>query len=273
MPADRLRADLEMFGRVPQGESLALDQLTKRFAELRAVDDVTVTFAGGVRTALIGPNGAGKSTLFNLISGILAPTSGAVRLGERDISRLGLTRRSQLGIVQTFQRSSLFDGLTARENVALSLRRIVASARRPWSLRCDQRVSSLAAERLAAVGLDSRTESVAATLSHGERRQLELAVALATDPKVLLLDEPTAGMSAAETANFVSLVKGLDPHLTVVVVEHDLDVVFELADRIVVLAAGRLLFEGSPAQARASRGVQEAYLGGAETDATALGHL
>ncbi len=241
--------------------SLQLEGIGKHYGALRAVDDVTLTVEAGSRHALIGPNGAGKSTLFKLITGEVPATTGSLRLDGTDIGGYAQPRRSRAGISQTYQHSSVFGGLTLGENVALAARRQQGRERIWWrSADRIRGVDAVVEESLGSVGLAERVGDVPASLSHGERRQLELAIVLATRPRVLLLDEPTAGMSAAESWQFVRLVQGLDPELTVVVVEHDLDVVFELATHISVLHLGRLLATGTPDAVAADPAVQEAYL-------------
>jgi branched-chain amino acid transport system ATP-binding protein len=241
---------------------LELDGVGRRYGKLQAVDSVSLAIDVGARYALIGPNGAGKSTLFGLISGTVRTTSGRIRLDGRDVTRLGPHRRTRLGMGRTFQHSSLFDGMTARENLAVAAQRTLGHARQavlPASRfrKVEERADGL----LRLVGLADYAEVEAVSLSYGHRRQLEVALALATEPTVLLLDEPTAGMSRDEAARFLSLLGGLRENLTIMIVEHDMDVVFGLANRIAVLDAGKLIADGSPDEIRASAAVQEAYLG------------
>jgi branched-chain amino acid transport system ATP-binding protein len=239
-----------------------LEGVGRRYGELHAVDDVTLTVDAGARYALIGPNGAGKSTLFGLISGTIRASAGRIRLDGRDVTRLSTHRRTRLGMGRTFQHSSVFDGMTARNNVALAVQRTLGYSRhallpvsrfRDVDARCD--------ELLAAVGLADRGDEQTVSLSYGHRRQLEVALALATEPKMLLLDEPTAGMSRDEAARFMGLVGTLPELLTIMIVEHDMEIVFGLANRIAVLDAGRLIADGTPEEIRGSAAVQEAYLG------------
>ena len=241
---------------------LQLDGVGRRYGQLTAVDDVRLTVNAGARQALIGPNGAGKSTLFGLISGTIRASSGRIRLDGRDITRLGPNRRTRLGMGRTFQHSSLFDGMTARENVAVAVQRTLGHGRNPVLPTgrfpdVDVRVDEL----LARVGLPDAADAATSSLSYGHRRQLEVGVALATDPKLLLLDEPTAGMARDEAARFVELIEGLPREITIMIVEHDMDIVFGLANRIAVLDAGRLIADGTPEEIRGSAAVQEAYLG------------
>ena len=241
---------------------LELQEVGRRFGELRAVDGVTLKVDAGSRHAVIGPNGAGKSTLFHLISGTVRPTSGRVRFAGVDVTGRGPHRRTRLGMGRTFQHSSLFDGLTARENVAIAAQRQLGHARNlvfPTARYTD--VASRSDELLALVGLDDLGDAEVGSLSYGHRRQLEVALALATEPSLLLLDEPTAGMSREEAQGFLQLIAGLPGELTIMIVEHDMDVVFGLATVVSVLDAGRLIASGPPGEIRTSLAVQEAYLG------------
>ncbi len=239
---------------------LELREVGRSFGALKAVDGVDLDVEAGARHALIGPNGAGKSTLFRLISGELPVTSGALRLSGQDVTRLSQVRRARSGLAQTMQHSSLFQTRTASQNVALAAQRHRGNA--AWLLpRRQRKVDARVAELLDAVGLSERATAVAASLSHGERRQLEIAVALACEPRLLLMDEPAAGMSPAESGRLTELVLALPREITIVIVEHDLDVVFALAERVTVLHLGRVLLTGSPDEVRGSPAVQEAYLG------------
>jgi branched-chain amino acid transport system ATP-binding protein len=241
---------------------LSCTGLVRCFGALRAVDGVDLALPPGARHALIGPNGAGKSTLFQLLAGGQRPTAGRVALDGRDVTRLSDVRRARLGVGQTFQHSSLFLSMTAAENVTLAAERALGRPwtpwPRPWGARAlRDRVDQL----LADVDLLDRRAVPVAALSHGECRQLELAVALATAPRVLLLDEPAAGMSPAESERFAALIRRLPAELTLLFVEHDLDLVFRLASRVTVLHLGRVLRSGTPEDVRGSAEVQEAYLG------------
>ncbi|MEU3168308.1 ABC transporter ATP-binding protein [Streptosporangium sp. NPDC006930] len=247
--------------------ALRLDGLTRAYGALRAVDDVTLTVRAGARHALIGPNGAGKSTMFKLLSGEVRPTDGRIRYFDDDVTRYSQPRRVRMGIAQTYQHSSVFMSLTVAENVALAAQRVQGIGTVWWrgAVRYADRTAATG-ECLTAVGLAERSDDLVSSLSHGERRQLELALALASKPRLLLLDEPTAGMSATESDAFVQLVKTLPGDLTVIVVEHDLDVVFSLATDISVLHHGKLLATGTPAEVSADPAVQEAYLSWSATD-------
>jgi branched-chain amino acid transport system ATP-binding protein len=249
----------------PAGPVLSCAGLARSFGALRAVDGVDLALPAGARHALIGPNGAGKSTLFQLLAGGLRPTAGRVWLDGRDVTSMTDARRARLGIGQTFQHSRLFLSMTAAENVALAAQRRLGRGWWPLPQRrpaLDERVAHLLGE----VGLRERRDTPVAALSHGEGRQLELAVALATAPRVLLLDEPAAGLSPAESERFAVLLQGLPSAITVLFVEHDLDLVFRLATRVTVLHLGKILLSGSPAEVRGSAEVQQAYLGTGRRD-------
>ncbi len=238
---------------------LEVRELHREFGGIRALDGVTLSVRAGERLAVIGPNGAGKTTFFNVLTGEIPPTGGQVVLDGRDVTRMAAPRRARHGLARMYQKSELFDGLAAVENVALSL----GAVRGPYRFGA----AGSPAERAAAegilerVGLEGRAGVQPRALSHGERRQLELAVALARRPRVLLLDEPTAGMSPAETRLIAGLVADLDRSLTLLIVEHDMDVVFRLADRVAVLHEGRVIADGTPVQVRGDHLVNDVYLG------------
>jgi branched-chain amino acid transport system ATP-binding protein len=241
--------------------------VTKRFGSVAAVEDVTLTIETGARHALIGPNGAGKSTLFNLVAGVLRPTSGTVVFDGKDVTRKSGAWRARAGLAKTFQHSSLFLSLPVADNVAMAAQRMSGDG---MSLRRSAQrlpgVNDVVDECLRATGLTAQAHRPVSDLSHGERRQLEVAVALATRPRLLLLDEPTAGMSAAESGRFTEMVESLPADVTVLIIEHDLDVVFRLADRISVLHLGRLLADGDRESIRQNEDVQRAYLGDTNID-------
>jgi branched-chain amino acid transport system ATP-binding protein len=210
--------------------------------------------------AIIGPNGAGKSTLFNCLTGVLRPTLGCIRFNGEDITGLSPERISQKGIARSYQITNILPNATTLENV-----RIAAQSRRHrWSLLTHHRayhdITDRAEGVLEAVGLRPHADELAANLSHGEQRHLEIGIALATEPQLLCLDEPTAGMSAAETHDTMALIRRIAPNLTILIVEHDMQVVMELAQRITVLHYGEVLAEGTPAEIRESPRVLEAYL-------------
>jgi branched-chain amino acid transport system ATP-binding protein len=242
---------------------IEIRELRRAFGGIVALDGVSLTVPQGERRAVIGPNGAGKTTLINVLTGELSPTAGSVRLAGRDITRLRPWQRARLGLAHVYQRAELFAPLTARENVALA----VAAGRGPYRVfRAPPRSERAEADStLDRVGLAGREGMAVRALSHGERRQLELAVALAQQPRVLVLDEPTAGMSPVETARITELVAGLDRALTILIVEHDMDVVFRLADRVTVLHEGRVIADGTAAEVRGDVRVHDVYLGKAVT--------
>jgi branched-chain amino acid transport system ATP-binding protein len=241
---------------------LRVEDLRKNFGGITALAGVTFGVEAGSRQAIIGPNGAGKSTLFNLIAGELPPSGGQVYLDDQDITGLTVYERANLGLGHTFQRNNLFLGLTTFENVRLAVqhhRGITKHYFRP--AKQFEGVNREAEHVLARVGLTDQRDNVVTTLAYGQQRALEVALALATEPKVLLLDEPTAGMSPAETKEMMTLIESLPPPLTMLIVEHDMDVVFSLADRITVLHHGQTICTGTPAEVRADPLVKEIYLG------------
>ncbi|HWP34478.1 MAG TPA: ABC transporter ATP-binding protein [Thermodesulfobacteriota bacterium] len=238
--------------------ALAVHDLTKDFGGLRALDGVTLEVRTGERVAILGPNGAGKTTLFNLVTGLLRPSRGRIALLGRDVTTLPAHRRARLGLSRTFQVTTLFPNLTVLDSLLLALRAADRSRGAGRGLRAE------AEALLADWQLAGREGTLTRQLSYGEQRQLELALALATRPRVLLLDEPTAGLSPAETRAVTGMLERLPREITVLLIEHDMDVAFAVAERIVVLAQGRLLAEGPPEAVRASRAVAEIYLGSAD---------
>jgi branched-chain amino acid transport system ATP-binding protein len=241
---------------------LAVELLSRNFGGLAAVREVSLALDQGALHAVIGPNGAGKTTLLNLLSGDLRPSSGRVRFEGREIAGLPPERIARLGIARSYQKTNIFGGFTVFENC-----RLAAQAALAPGLRCFRpapaygAVNAAAARALAEVGLEERREDVAATLSHGEQRQLEIAMTLATAPKVLLLDEPLSGMGAEESARMTALIARLEASHAILLVEHDMDAVFSLAERLTVMVNGRVLESGTPDAIRRSPAVQEAYLG------------
>jgi len=241
---------------------LATERLCRRFGGLTAVKEVSIELRRGEVHALLGPNGAGKSTLINLLSGDLAASAGRVLFRGKDITRFSADRRSRAGIGRSYQKTNIFPAFTAFENC-----RLAAQSRLPHALRVLENAYALLSHRemaertLAAAGLAGRGPRVAATLSHGEQRQLEVAMVLATHAEVLLLDEPLAGMGSEEAERMVELLRTLAPDHAILLVEHDMDAVFALADVITVMVEGQVLESGAPAQIRASPAVRRAYLG------------
>lgn len=236
--------------------------MTRRFGGLTAVDAVSVACHTGRPHAVIGPNGAGKTTLINLLSGDLQPSGGRVFVGERDVTGLPSHRISQLGVGRSYQRSNVFMEFSVFENCRLAAQSRMGTSMRFLRPAAAYRAVNEAAERAAtAVELGPHMHRTAAELSHGERRCLEVAMTLATDPGVLLLDEPLAGMGAEEAEGMIELLRRLGRTHAMLLVEHDMDAVFAIASTLTVMMDGRVLASGSPAEIRANEKVQEAYLG------------
>jgi branched-chain amino acid transport system ATP-binding protein len=241
---------------------LRVEDLVKRFGGIVATDHVTLDVAQGELHAIIGPNGAGKTTLISQLTGQLLPDAGAIRLGDQDITRVPAWRRSALGLARSFQITSLLLDFSAIDNVALAAQAHNGHSFRFWAdARKESRLRNTARAALERVGLGHRAEMMVSRLSHGEQRELELAVALATKPRLLLLDEPMAGLGVSEAARMVKLLQELRREVTIVLVEHDMDAVFALADRITVLVYGRVIASGAPAAIRQNEDVRRAYLG------------
>jgi branched-chain amino acid transport system ATP-binding protein len=242
--------------------AVAVEQLSKSFGGLHAVDGVSLTVPAGQRRILIGPNGAGKTTLFHCIAGTLMPTAGRVLLFDQDITAVPENRRTARGMGRTFQISNVLTDLTAFENLALA---IMGTERRKWTMHRpldafgEIRVKAKAG--LATVGLDHRMDHAVKRLSYGERRQLELALALGSDPRVLLLDEPCAGLSPSERQRLSQTVAALPRDITVIMIEHDIDIALALADHVTVLHHGRIILDGTPAAVQSDVQVREVYFG------------
>jgi branched-chain amino acid transport system ATP-binding protein len=249
-------------GVLTSSSALELDGVSRSFGGLLALDGVALRVRQGERRAIIGPNGAGKTTLFNLISGELEVSAGTVSLFGRDVTRFPPHRRAALGLARTFQITNLFPNLRVLDNgllAVLGMTRAKFSMLRPRERLPRAREQAMAA--LVAVGLGPRAEAAVRTLSHGEQRQLEIALALATRPRVLLLDEPTAGLSPAESQLMAGLLGRLDPAMTVLIIEHDMDVALPIADRVTVLHYGRVVADGPRDKITADPLVREIYLG------------
>jgi branched-chain amino acid transport system ATP-binding protein len=242
--------------------------LSRRFGGLTAVDDVSIDLHVGEIHAVIGTNGAGKSTLVNLLSGELAPNEGRVFIGGEDVTRWPQPRRARAGLGRSYQRTTIFPEFSVLENC-----RLAAQARRPrpWSIwrRASDDAAGIddATRALASAGLAGEARRIAGTLSHGAKRQLEIAMCLATAPRALLLDEPLAGMGADESTRMLDLLATLRPTHAILLVEHDMDAVFRVADRITVMVNGQVIASDVPDRIRADRSVQEAYLGEAHGEA------
>jgi branched-chain amino acid transport system ATP-binding protein len=239
---------------------LRTEALTVRFGGLTAVDNVDFEIRRGEIRAIIGPNGAGKSTFFNCLTGVLRPTSGRILFNGEDITGLPPNRISQKGIARSYQITNILPNATTLENVRIA----VQSRRRGWSMlkhyRSYRDLIDKAEAVLDSVGLKAKADELAANLSHGEQRNLEIGIALATEPQLLCLDEPTAGMSTAETHGTMALVRRIAENLTILIVEHDMQVVMQLAQRITVLHYGRVLAEGTPDEIQQNPRVLEVYL-------------
>jgi branched-chain amino acid transport system ATP-binding protein len=246
----------------PKMNALTVEKVWKRFGSLIVLDEAGLEVASGERHAIIGPNGAGKTTFLNVVSGLLQPDSGRVFLGAREITGLSPDRISLLGLSRTFQITNLLMTLTAYENVRLAVQsrfRMLHRALTPVESISD--IRERAVEKLTLVNLDHKMHEQVGKLSYGEQRQLEIGVALATDPEVLLLDEPTAGMSHAETERVSQLILSLPRTVTIVIVDHDMDVVFSLAHSVTVLQSGRVIAQGPKDVVRCLPEVMDAYLG------------
>jgi branched-chain amino acid transport system ATP-binding protein len=241
---------------------LQIEGLTKRFGGVVPADAITLDVAPGEVHAVIGPNGAGKTTLIGLLSGELAPQQGRIRFDGEDITRLPVYRRSQLGLARSFQITSLFRGFSALDNVALAVQAHRGHSFRFWrDARGEDELRKPALAAPARVGLAERAGMRVERLSHGELRQLENAMALATQPRLLLLDEPMAGLGPEESAQMVLMLRRLKGSTTILLIEHDMEAVFALADRLTVLVYGRIIARGDPETIRADAGVRRAYLG------------
>jgi branched-chain amino acid transport system ATP-binding protein len=241
---------------------LTLSNVVVAFDALRAVDGVSLAVPQGQRRAIIGPNGAGKTTLFNAIAGILPPSAGRIAYDGHDITRLPPHRRAQLGVSRTFQITNLFPRLSVQDNMVLALR---GRSRRKFSLFGTPDVDSIEAPRIAAalhaVRIAARADVMVSDLSYGEQRQLEIALSLVASPKLLLLDEPAAGLSPSERSMVAQIIRSLDRDITVVLIEHDMDLALGLVDLVTCMFEGRVLVEQSPDEIRRNKAVQEVYLG------------
>jgi len=241
---------------------LRVEKLVRRFGGVIATDHVSLDVGQGELHAIIGPNGAGKTTLISQLTGQLAPNSGTIHFAGADITRLPAYRRSALGLARSFQITSLLPDFTASDNVALAAQAHDGHSFHFWgNARKEAALRNAALSALKRVGLEHRADVVVSRLSHGEQRELELAVALATRPQLLLLDEPMAGLGTTESARMVKLLQELRREVTIVLVEHDMDAVFALADRITVLVYGRVIASDVPAAIRQNEEVKRAYLG------------
>jgi len=241
---------------------LEICNLSKQFGGVKATDNISLSIAANEIHAIIGPNGAGKTTLVSQLSGSLQPDGGKIRFRGQDITSLATYKRSALGLARSFQITSLIMSMTVLDNIALGVQAHQGHSFKFWKpARSIESLRHKASEILEQIELIERADSKVSALSHGERRQVEIAVALATDPVLLLLDEPTAGMGASESAQMVEILKRMKGEKTIVLVEHDMDAVFALADKISVLVYGQIIATGTPDEIRQNEDVRHAYLG------------
>mgnify|MGYP006271688875 FL=1 len=242
--------------------ALVIDAVSRNFGGVQALTDVSFTVEAGERRLIIGPNGAGKTTLFNMLSGAFPVSSGRVTLFGREITNLPANERAELGLARTFQITNLFPNLTVTENLLLALQAKDEKAFSMFSsMRANRRLFERAQALLEKWGIADIAKQTAREISYGQQRQVDLILAMACDPRVLLLDEPTAGLSAAEVVRVVGMISDLPKDMTVLMIEHDMDVAFDIADRIAVLHQGRLIAEGIPDEIRGHPHVTEIYLG------------
>jgi branched-chain amino acid transport system ATP-binding protein len=248
--------------RFAMADLLRVENLSKRFGGIVATDNLAMAIAEGELHAVIGPNGAGKTTLIAQLSGQLAPDSGQIHFAGSDITAVPMYGRSALGLARSFQITSLFLDLSVLDNAALAVQARAGNSFHFWrNARREPELRNPARAALDRVGLTPRADLPASALSHGEHRQLELAMALASNPRMLLLDEPMAGLGPEESARMVSMLRDLKKELTILLVEHDMEAVFALADRITVLVYGRVIASGKPEEIRRNAQVRDAYLG------------
>ena len=243
--------------------ALSLSSVSRNFGGIRAVADISFDVSHGKRLTIIGTNGAGKSTLFNLITGVYPLSSGSISVFGEDVSRQPAYSRAKLGIARTFQTSKLFQGLTVRENLYTSLRQALGEKKISWLANPSQsdQLHAESTSILERVDLLKKSDVLVSDISHGESRQLEVAMALAMRPKVLMLDEPAAGISPTERGRLVDLLKSLDKEMTLVLIEHDMAVALAVADEVIVMHDGTMFMQGSPDEVRNSSSVRDLYLG------------
>jgi branched-chain amino acid transport system ATP-binding protein len=243
---------------------LRLRGVGRRFGGVHAVNDVDLEVRSGERRAILGPNGAGKTTLFNVISGEFPPTSGRIELFGRDVTAEPGRKRAQLGLSRTFQTSKLFLGLSVEDNLYLALLGVRHGHLRPVRSRADSELRAKAREMAGVVGLEGVLDRLVGELSHGEQRQLEVGMARSTDPKLMMLDEPAAGLSRTERVRLTELLQQLDPAITLILIEHDMDVALGVAEWVTMMHNGSVLVEGTPDDIRANQTVHDLYLGSGE---------
>jgi branched-chain amino acid transport system ATP-binding protein len=243
---------------------LSLNGISKNFGGIKVIEDITLDVSVGERLGLIGPNGAGKTTLFNMIAGDLEPSGGTITYLGNEINKLPNYKRSQDGIVRTFQKNNLMSGLSVKENLLLVLQRMSKKHHQWWKISNKRNYATLystAENILREWGLIEYSNSIVKDLSYGVQRQIEIILAVAGQPKLLLLDEPTAGMSQVETDQIIALINKLDKEVTIIMIEHDIEVLFGNSDRVIVLHAGRLIANGTPEEVRQNSQVKEIYMG------------
>jgi branched-chain amino acid transport system ATP-binding protein len=241
--------------------TLRLRGVGRRFGGLHAVRDVDLDVLPGERRAILGPNGAGKTTLFNLIAGDFAVTSGSVELFGQDVTLSPARSRAKLGLARTYQQSRHFLGLTVEDSIYLAIVGVGTGHLRPVVTRRDRAVRERAREAARRVAIDQRLGDLVGEISHGEQRQVALAMALAAEPKILMLDEPASGLSRGERQLLTDLLLGLERSITVIVIEHDMDVALRVAEQVTMMHEGRIVIEGTPAEIRANELVHDLYLG------------
>jgi branched-chain amino acid transport system ATP-binding protein len=240
---------------------LRLRGIGRRFGGLHAVRDVDLDVAYGERRAILGPNGAGKTTLFNVISGDFPPSSGTIEFEGEEITQLGPAARAKLGMGRTYQKSRLFPGLSVEDNLYLAVLGVKTGHLRPVKLRRDAELRERAREIARVVGLEGREETLVGSLSHGEQRQLEVGMARAVNPTLMMLDEPASGLSRGERVALTDLLMQLDASITLILIEHDMDVALRVAERVTMMHDGRVIVEGTPDEIRANQTVHDLYLG------------
>jgi branched-chain amino acid transport system ATP-binding protein len=243
---------------------LRLRGVGRRFGGVHAVRDVDLEIRPGERRAILGPNGAGKTTLFNVISGEFPPTAGTIELFGRDVTLEPARRRARLGLSRTFQTSKLFLGMTVEDNLYLAVLGVRSGHLRPVRTRQDAAMREQARAMATKVGLEDSLGHLVGELSHGEQRQLEVGMARTTDPKLMMLDEPAAGLSRVERVRLTEMLRELDPHITLILIEHDMDVALGVAGWVTMMHNGSVLVEGTPDEIRANETVHELYLGSGE---------
>ena len=244
--------------------TLRLRGVGRRFGGLQAIRDVDLDVAPGERRAILGPNGAGKTTLFNVVSGDFPPSSGTVEIFGHDLTHAPARSRAALGLARTYQQSRLLSGLTVEDNIYLSILGVGSGHFRPLVLRKDREIRSRATRAAGKVAIDHKLSETVASLSHGEHRQVALAMALAAEPRMLLLDEPASGLSRGERTLLTDLLLALDRTITLVLIEHDMDVALRVAEKVTMMHEGRVIVEGTPDEIRANQLVHRLYLGSTE---------